>query len=211
MRGALLLLLVGCSGRVTAHAEDRAPEAAAGNTTVADQPAAGGESGTGGTPFIPIVDGPSPKPELCPAPAPACRIKDTYVEIGDEPPARLAVPYDSTCTSCWVPCEDCSFECELSAFGVTSCGSVSLRLSACAGSNQTPPCLNMAADQPYYVDGNGETWGVVALEGQAPTQAGPTLLDANLTLILQNGTTTREVSAHVRACADVNATLRPCK
>ena len=135
----------------------------------------------------------------------------TYVQIDDEPATQLTVPYDSICASCWVPCEDCSFECELSAIGVNRCGLVMLRLAACAGGDQTPPCLDTVGEQPYYVDAGGKSWSVVALQGQALTAAGPTTLDADLTLTLRDGATTRELSAHVRVCADVDTTLVPCK
>jgi hypothetical protein len=67
------------------------------------------------------------------------------------------------------------------------------------------------AEQPYYVDAGGKSWSVVALQGQAVTATGPTTLDADLTLTLADGTSTRELSAHVNVCADVNTTLVICK
>jgi hypothetical protein len=66
-------------------------------------------------------------------------------------------------------------------------------------------------EHPYYVDAGGKSWSVVALQGQAVTAAGATTLDADFTLTLADGATTRELSAHVRVCADVSTTLVPCK
>jgi hypothetical protein len=208
MRSALLfLLLLGCGGRAATHSEEQVPEAVGGSGTTASLLPAG----TGGMPFISPPDLPSAEPERCETPAPSCHTKNTYVQIDDEPATRLTVPYDSICASCWVPCEDCSFECELSAIGVNRCGVVSLKLAACAGRDQAPPCLETLGDQPHYIDAGGKSWSVVALQGQAVTPTGPSTLDADFTLTLADGTTARELSAHVRVCADVNTTLVPCK
>lgn len=209
MRSALLfLLLLGCGGRAATHSEEQVPEAVGGSGTATSPLPAG----AGGTLFITLPDSPpSPEPVRCDTPAPSCHTKGTYVQIDDEPATRLTVPYDSDCASCWVACEDCSFTCELSATGVNRCGVVSLKLAACAGGDQTPPCLDTVAEHPYYVDARGKSWSVVALQGRAVVEAGPTTLDADLTLTLGDGTTTRELSAHVSVCADVDSTLVICK
>jgi hypothetical protein len=207
---ALCLLLLACGGRAATHAEEQPPEAVGGSATMASPLPAG----AGGTLFLPLPDLPdlpSSEPVRCDRPAPKCHTKGTYVQIDDERATQLTVPYDSRCASCWVPCEDCSFECELSAIGVSRCGVVMLRLAACAGGDQAPPCLDTREETAYYVDAGGKSWSVVALQGLAVTTTGPSTLDADLTLTLRDGATTRELSAHVRVCADVTTNLVPCK
>jgi hypothetical protein len=153
-----------------------------------------------------------PEPPICLDPAPACRLRNTYVQIEDDGPMKLGAPFDADCASCWpMGCEDCGTLCELSATGVASCGTVTLKIAVCAGENHAPPCLNTLGDEPYYLDAQGKTWSVISLSGAADAEGHPALLDAELSLVLRDATVTRQLPTHVRVCAELAATLRPCK
>lgn len=137
-----------------------------------------------------------------------CGGLESFVDIqGDGAPLRLAYPRDSGCGTCT------DGICELWSFANASCGTINVTLSACAGPDGTPPCLDTLA--MTYVDRSGKTWRSAVLTGsseQPCVTPGPftTILDLDLTLTIYDGTTTRELPAHVRSCGDVRFTAIPC-
>lgn len=138
-----------------------------------------------------------------------CRGVPSFVDIQDGGTVHLAFPSDAGCGTC------AENTCQLWSFAVAACGTMDVILSACAGPDGSPPCLDTASSiAGSYVDPNGKTWTWASLRGSDPQfgggDAAAGLLDLDLTLTISDGTTSRALPVHSFTCGDIRRTGLPC-
>jgi hypothetical protein len=207
-----LLLVLGCGGKSERDGTSAGPDASGGaggfdaGTGGAAGAAldAGGAGGAGGA-GAPADAGPA----LCSARPLGCDTSAQYVDISDTQTLRLAYPADPSCGAC-------DRTCQLFASGSSGCGNFDLSLAACSAPNGGGACLDTASTERSYTDASGKRWTTLGFGGSSAQLKGEQaegVVDLDLTLLLSDNATTRELPVHAHVCASIvpSGSLVVCK
>jgi len=167
----------------------------AGKGDAASAPSAG-ESGAAGSAGA-----------LCAALPFPCDPGATYVDVSDTTTVRLGYTVDASS-------DQGDETCQILASGVSRCGTLNLSLSACSAPHGDGVCLDTLSTDPHYTDASGKRWSLPTLNGsssQVPAGQAEGMVDLKLLLTLGSGSTYRELAVTAHVCADISATLVPCK
>lgn len=167
----------------------------------------GGVSGRGGDPpdFVQPPDG-----TACAFGHFICNAFDSYIDIPDEGGfVRLAYPSDAGCGACR------GAHCDLYSYAIESCGMMAISVSACAGPDGKPPCLDTASVYTmHFIDRSGKRWTFASLVAGTSSDAVDlpnVLIDVQAILTFGDvGGAQQELPVHVHLCGDIRISLPPC-
>jgi hypothetical protein len=139
---------------------------------------------------------------------PECNTFDSYVDlVEDGIPFRLSYPADPGCGRC------VAGRCDLYGNVGAGCG-IYIRVSACAGPDGSPPCLDTASGSaPYYIDRSGTRWDAASLSATSlpgNVDSSTSVVDVQASLTFAHGAQQPTLPAHVHLCASVTRLLLPC-